>query len=109
MERSVLPLSCGLYPLSCELQVVVIARLRNFNMVNILCISSSFNIVTYFTTFYRRTKIHKTHGSVGNSFVFARGLVTYNSYHFLLRRLERKVFVTVSPQLRLTLVFESRE
>ena len=109
MERSVLPLPCGLYPLSCELQVVVIARLRNFNMVNILCISSSFNIVTYFTTFYRRTKIHKTHGSVGNSFVFTRGLVTYISYHFLLRRIERKVVVTVIPQLPLTLVFEAPE
>ena len=57
--------------------MVVIARLRNFNMVHILCISNSFNIVTYFTIFYRQTKICKTHGSVGNSFVFTRGLVTY--------------------------------
>ena len=57
--------------------MVVIARLRNLNMVHILCISNSFKIVTYFTTFYRRTKTCKTHGSVGNSFVFTRGLVTY--------------------------------
>ena len=109
MERSVLLLPCGLYLLSCELQVVVIARLRNFNMVNILCISSSFNIVTYFTTFNRRKKIHKTHGSVANFFVFTRGLVTYISYHFLLRRLERKAVVTLSHQHRVTLAFESRE
>ena len=107
MERSVLPLLCDRRPLSCELQVVVIAHLRNFNMVNILRISSSFNIVSYFRTFYRGTKICKTHGSVGNSFVLTGGLVTYISYHFLLRRLEKKVVVTVSPQLRLTLVFES--
>ena len=108
MKRSVLPLPSG-KTTSCELQVVVIARLRNFNIVNILCISSSFNKVTYFTAFYRRTKIYKTHGSLGNYFVFTRVLVTYISYHFLLRRLERKVVVTVSLQLRLTLVLESRE
>ena len=51
------PLPFGLYPLSCELQMAVIARLRNFNMVNILCISSSFNIITNFTIFYRRTEL----------------------------------------------------
>ena len=39
------PLPCGFYPLSCELQMGVIARLRNFNMVNILSISNSFNII----------------------------------------------------------------
>ena len=107
MERSALPLPFGLNPLSCELQVVVITHLRN--MVNILCISSSFNIAIYFTTFYRQTKKCKTHGSVGNSFVFTRGLVTYISDQFLLRRLKRKVVVTISPQLGLTVVFESRD
>ena len=74
-------------PLISELQVVATARLRNFNMVNILCISSSFNTETYFTIFYRRTKICKTLGSLGNSFVLTRGLVTSISYYFLLRRL----------------------
>ena len=82
MERSVLALPCGLCPLSYELQMVVIACLTNFNMVNILCISSSFSIVTYFTTFYRWTEIYKTHGSVGNSFTFTRGLVTSISIPF---------------------------
>ena len=39
--------------------MVVIARLRNFNMVHILCISSCFNIVTYFTTFTDKQKYVK--------------------------------------------------
>ena len=36
-------LSCGLYPLSNEFQVVAIARHRNFNMINILRISRFFS------------------------------------------------------------------
>ena len=46
--------------------MAVVARLINFIVVYILCVSSAFNIVNYFTTFYKRTKICKTHGkSVG--------------------------------------------
>ena len=44
-------------------------------MVNILRITGYFIIVTCFTTFYRRTKISKTHGPIGNSFAFTNGLV----------------------------------
>lgn len=50
----------------------------------------------------------------GNSFVFARSLITcfyhikYIWYYFLPRRSERKVVVIVSSLLGFTMVFESR-
>ena len=96
-----------------KFQVVAIARLRDYNIINVLRIWRSFNIVTYFTTFYRRTKICITNG---NSFVFTRSLITcfyhteqYIGFHYLPRRLVRKVVVIVSLLLRLTLTFESRD
>ena len=82
-------------------------------IINVLRIWRSFNIVTYFITFYRRTKICITNG---NSFVFTRSLITcfyhteqYIGFHYLPRRLVRKVVVIVSLLLRLTLTFESRD
>ena len=61
--------TCGLHALSSQFQVIAIAQLRDCNIINILHISRSFNIVTYFTTFYGRTKIFITNG---NSFMFTR-------------------------------------
>ena len=67
------PLPYGLYPLSSGFGVVAIVRLRYCNMINILHILRSFNVVTNFTTFYRQTKICITNG---NFFVFTRSLIT---------------------------------
>ena len=64
--------------------------------------------------FHNLLQAHKNMYKNGNSFVFARSLITcfyhikYIWYHFLPRRPERKV-VVVSLLLGFTVVFESRD